>query len=127
MPMACAPTLGRVASNVCIAAWRLPLPPSRARARRSSSFSLPPSRQRPGTRTSSRKTSAVCEARSPCFLTFVPISRPGAAGGAGGEADPPRPARAELGVDGGDDDVHVGDPAVGRPGLLAVDDPLVLG
>ena len=75
MPMACAPTLGRVASNVCIAAWRLPRVPSRARARRSSSFSLPPSRQRPGTRQSSRKTSAVCEARSPCFLTFVPISQ----------------------------------------------------
>ena len=34
-------------------------------------------------------------------------------------------AGAELGVDGGDDHVHVGDAAVGGPGLLAVDDPLV--
>ena len=36
-------------------------------------------------------------------------------------------ARAELAVDRGDDDVDVGDAAVGRPGLLAVDHPLVLG
>ena len=35
-------------------------------------------------------------------------------------------ARAELAVDRGDHHVDVGDPAVGRPGLLAVDHPLVL-
>ncbi len=39
--------------------------------------------------------------------------------------EPGLPAGAELGVDGGDDHVHVGDPAVGGPGLLAVEDPLV--
>ena len=45
MPSACAPTSGRLASNVLIAACtRLDLP-SRARASRASSFSLPPSRQ----------------------------------------------------------------------------------
>ena len=32
-------------------------------------------------RQSSRKTSAVCEARRPCFLTFVPCSRPLVSGG----------------------------------------------
>ncbi len=31
-------------------------------------------------RTSSRNTSAVCDARSPCFLTFVPMLRPGVLG-----------------------------------------------
>ncbi len=36
-------------------------------------------------------------------------------------------ARAELAIDRGDHDVDVRDPAVGRPGLLPVDDPLVLG
>ena len=36
-------------------------------------------------------------------------------------------ARAELAVDRRDDDVDVGDAAVGRPRLLAVEDPLVLG
>jgi len=37
------PTVGREASKVCIAAWDLPFLPSRTRAIRSSSFSLPPS------------------------------------------------------------------------------------
>ncbi len=37
------------------------------------------------------------------------------------------PARAQLAIDAGDHDVDVGDPAVGRPGLLAVEDPFVLG
>ena len=81
MPIACAPTVGRLISNVCMAAWPRPFLPSRARARRSSSFSLPPRRQEPGMRQSSRKTSAVCEARMPCFLTLVPISRPFVPGG----------------------------------------------
>ncbi len=35
-------------------------------------------------------------------------------------------ARAQLAVDRGDHHVHVGDAAVGRPGLLAVDHPLVV-
>ena len=37
------------------------------------------------------------------------------------------PAGAQLGVDDGGHDVDVGDAAVGRPGLGAVDDPLVGG
>ncbi len=36
-------------------------------------------------------------------------------------------ARAELGIGLGDHDVHVGDTAVGRPGLLAVERPGVVG
>ena len=122
MPIACAPTVGRVASNVCIAACFFPRVPSRARARRSSSFSLPPSTQRPGMRQSSRKTSAVCEARRPCFLTFVPIDQPRRARR---DDEAGLAARAELGLDGRDDHVHVRDPAVGGPGLLAVEHPLV--
>ena len=124
MPTACAPTIGRVASNVCIAACDFDCLPSRTRARRSSSFSLPPSRHEPGTRQSSRWTSAVCEARRPCFFTLAPCSQPGRAG-----RDDERgvAARAELAVDRGDDDVDVGDAAVRGPGLLAVQDPLVLG
>ena len=35
------------------------------------------------------------------------------------------PAGSEVGVDRGDDDVHVRDAAIGHPGLGAVDDPLV--
>ena len=45
----------------------------------------------------------------------------------GGITNAAWPRDAQLGVDGGDDDVDVGDAAVGRPGLLAVEDPLVLG
>ena len=76
IPSACAPTVGREASKVCIAAWDLLFLPSRTRARRSSSLSLPPSTYSAGTRQSSRNTSAVCEARSPCFETFVPWAMP---------------------------------------------------
>ena len=53
-PTACAPTVGRESSKVRIAACPLELLPSRARASFSSSFSLPPSRQEPGIRQSSR-------------------------------------------------------------------------
>ncbi len=96
MPTAIAPTAGRDASNVAIAAFFTRSPPaafafSRARASRSSSFSLPPSRQEPGTRTSSRTTSAVCEARMPCFLNFWPWDRPGVPGGTMKEAWPLEP------------------------------------
>ncbi len=80
MPTACAPTVGRVRSNVPIAACERERWPSRARASRSSSFSLPPSTFAAGIRQSSRKTSAVCEARRPCFLTLVPIVSPGVPG-----------------------------------------------
>ncbi len=64
---------------------------SRARASRSSSFSLPPSRQWPGTRTPSRTTSAVCEARMPCFLNFCPWLSPGVPGGTMNDAWPRAP------------------------------------
>src|SRR3954465_9119602 len=140
MPRAWAPTVGRLASKVCIAACDLAFLPSRTRARRSSSFSLPPSRQEPGTRQSSRWTSAVWEPRRPCFFTFAPCSQPGVpggmtkaawprepGGGAGGEDEGGGAGGAELAVDRGDDHVDVGDAAVGRPGLLAVEHPFVLG
>ena len=42
-------------------------------------------------RQSSKKTSAVCEARRPCFLTFVPISRPLVFGGMTNAAWPRAP------------------------------------
>ena len=92
MPIACAPTVGRLASKVCIAACDFDFLPSRTRARRSSSFSLPPSRQAPGTRQSSRWTSAVCEARRPCFLTFAPCSQPFVPGGMTKAAWPREPS-----------------------------------
>ncbi len=101
MPMACAPTAGREASKVAIAAFfpaapvpraeAAPAARSRARARRSSSFSLPPSRQCPGILTSSRTTSAVCEARMPCFLNFWPWESPEVPGGTMNEAWPRAP------------------------------------
>ena len=92
MPIAWAPTVGRLASKVCIAACDFDFLPSRTRARRSSSFSLPPSRQAPGTRQSSRWTSAVCEARMPCFLTFAPCSQPFVPGGMTKAAWPREPS-----------------------------------
>ena len=48
--------------------------PSRARASRASSFSLPPSRQLPGIRQSSSTTSAVCEARMPCLCELLALA-----------------------------------------------------
>ena len=92
MPSAWAPTVGRLASKVCIAACDFDFLPSRTRARRSSSFSLPPSRQEPGTRQSSRWTSAVCEARRPCFLTLAPCSQPLVPGGMTKAAWPREPS-----------------------------------
>ena len=74
------PTIGRLASKVRMAAWLEVLPPSRARARRASSFSSPPSRQADGMRTSSKMTSAVWLARMPIFFSFLPMLRPGVPG-----------------------------------------------
>ena len=60
----------------------------------------------------------------PCFLYFWPWLRPGVSG----TDDEARLAAAlQLRVDGGDDDVDVGDAAVGDPRLRAVEHPLVLG
>src|SRR6478672_7385973 len=82
MPIACAPTAGRVRSKVAMLAFEPPdFAPSRARARRASSLSLPPSRQRPGTRTWSRTTSAVWLARMPCLWNFWPWLSPFVPGG----------------------------------------------
>ena len=125
MPTAMAATAGRVDSKVDIAGCFSPVFwPSRALASLASSFSLPPSRQEPGTRTSSSTTSAVCEARMPCFLYFWPCERPVRAR----RHDEAGLAPAlELRVDGRHHDVDVGDAAVGDPRLGAVEHPLVLG
>ena len=48
-------------------------------------------------------------------------------GGAGRDDEAGLPAGAQLGVDDGGDDVDVGEAAVGRPGLGAVEHPLVAG
>ena len=125
MPTAMAATAGRVDSKVAMAGCFSPVFwCSRALASLASSFSLPPRRQAPGTRTSSSTTSAVCEARMPCFLYFWPCDRPLRAR----RDDEAGLAPAlELGVDRGDDHVDVGDAAVGDPRLGAVEHPLVLG
>ncbi len=86
------------------------------------SFSSPPSRFSIGIRQSSSTISAVCEARMPSLDSFLPWQSPGRvlADHEGGLA-----AGAERGVDGGDDDVDVGDAAVGDEDLGPVEDPLV--
>ena len=68
-------------------------------------------------------TSAVWLARMPCFLNFWPWLNPGVFGPITKLAWP----RLELGVDGRDDDVEIGDAAVRDPRLGAVEHPLVLG
>ena len=98
---------------------------SRARASFSSSLSLPPSRQLPGTRTSSSTTSAVCEARMPMLLVLLALRQARACSGGTMKLAWPRPL--QLGVDGGHHHVDVGDAAVGDPRLGAVEHPLVLG
>jgi hypothetical protein len=68
-------------------------------------------------RHSSRTISAVCEARMPSFDSFLPWLRPGVPLGTTKDAWPR--------VHGGDDDVDVGDAAVGDEDLGAVEHPLV--
>ena len=60
----------------------------------------------------------------PCLLNFWPWLR---TRGAGRDDERRLAAGAEFGVHRGDDDVDVGDAAVGGPGLGAVEDPLVGG
>ena len=72
MPSAEAPTSGRVISKVARASAPRDFLPSRPRCSLRSSFSSPPSRYSTGIRQSSRTTSAVCEARMPSFVSFLP-------------------------------------------------------
>jgi len=81
MPSAWAPTIGRESSNVFSAVDERCDLPSRARASRPSSFSMPPSTFSAGTVQSSSSTSAVCEARMPIFFSFLPMRRPLVPGG----------------------------------------------
>ncbi len=122
MPSAEAPTSGRVTSKVARASAPLDFLPSRPRCSFFSSFSSPPSRFSTGIRQSSSTTSAVWEARIPSLVSFLPWREPGRAlaDDEGGLA-----AGAQRRVDGGDDDVDVGDAAVGDEDLGPVEDPLV--
>ena len=122
MPSAEAPTSGRVISKVASASAPRDFLPSRPRCSFFSSFSSPPSRFSAGMRQSSSTTSAVCEARIPSFVSFLPWLRPGVPLPTTNEAWPRVPS---VGVDGGDDDVDVGDAAVGDEDLGPVEDPLV--
>ena len=79
MPSAEAPTTGRVSSKVASALETRPEDwPERARSSFASSLSIPPRRFSSGMRQSSRTTSAVCEARMPSFVSFLPWRMPGA-------------------------------------------------
>ena len=123
MPSALAPTNGRVISNVASAPEE---PRALARCGRARACARACRGRRAGspsgTRTSSSTSSAVCEARMPSLSSFLPMAKPGRA-----LLDDERglAAVAERGVDGGDDDVDVGDAAVGDEDLGAVEDPLV--
>src|SRR5712692_2422617 len=81
MPRAWAPTIGRESSNVFNATDDRWCVPSRARASLASSFSIPPSTFSSGMVQSSSSTSAVCEARMPIFLSFLPWRMPFVPGG----------------------------------------------
>ena len=73
-------TMGRVCSSAPKVADRPRMPvfsASRALASLCSSFSWPPSRLSPGTRTPLNLSSAVCDARQPSFSNLRTISRPG--------------------------------------------------
>ena len=97
---------------------RAPAPASRRDA------ALPPSRHAPGIRTSSSTTSAVwtrTDAVLEVLLTLAESLR------AGRDHERGVPAALQLRFDGGDDDVHVGDAAIGDPRLGAVEHPLVGG
>ena len=82
MPSAWAPTVGRVASNVAIAGCFSPVWPRLAGpGQLGVELLLAAEQAAPGTRTSSSTTSAVCDARMPCFLYFWPCDRPFVPGG----------------------------------------------
>src|SRR6266851_670400 len=80
-PTAIAATVGLEASKVFIAACSPLAWPAASLASLASSLCLPPTRQWPGTRTSSSTTSAVCEALTPCLRNFCPWERPLVPGG----------------------------------------------
>ena len=125
MPTAMAATAGRVASKVAMAGCLAPVfCCSRARASFSSSFSLPPSSSEPG-------HAHVVEddlggVRRPDAVLLVLLALRQALRARRDDEARLAPA-PELGVDGGHDDVDVGDAAVRDPRLGAVEHPLVGG
>ena len=124
MPSACAPTVGRLASKVCIAAWdfaRLAL----AHAGEAL-VELLLAAEQAGARDAAVVEVDVGGVRG-AQAVLLHLGALLAALGPRRDHEGGVAARAELAVDGGDDDVDVGDAAVGGPGLLAVDDPLVVG
>ena len=121
---AIAPTVGRVRSNVFIAAWPVGFLPSRTRAIRSSNFSLPPTISRPGRRHVVEHDLGGVRGADAVLQELLALPEPGVFGGMMNVACPRVP---EFGIHRRDDDVHLGDSAVGGPGLDAVEHPLVGG
>ena len=124
MPSAEAPTSGRVTSKVARASaperdfW-----PERARSSFFCELLLAAEQVlRRGSGSPRGSISAVCEARIPSLRLLLALAEARRV-----LADHERglAAGAELGVDGGDDDVDVGDAAVGDEDLGPVQDPLV--
>ena len=123
MPSAEAPTSGRVISKVARASAERDFWPERPRSSFFCQLLLAAEQvlgRDPAVRRGS--TSAVCEARIPSLVSFLPWLRPGVSLPITKEAWPRVPS---VGVDGGDDDVDVGDAAVGDEDLGPVEDPLV--
>ena len=113
---------GRDASNVAIAVWLADALPSRTRASRSSSFSLPPRRLRPGDPAVLQDHLGGVARADAHLLELLSLGDPRRALG---HDEARLSARAELGIDRRDDHVQVREPAVGDPGLRAVEHPLV--
>src|SRR3954469_13691461 len=132
MPIACAPTVGRLTSNVDIAAWVRARVPSGTRGSPPSSFSLAPRAEPlPAAEQARARHPAVVEedlrgggGAQAVLAQLEPALEPR---GASRHDERGLPARAELGLDRRHDHVQARDAAVGGPRLLPVEHPLVLG
>ena len=120
MPIACAPTAGPGAlEGRHRRVGRAPLAvPSRARASRASSFSLPPSRQRAGDPHLVEHHLGGVRGADAVLGELLALAEPL---GAGRHHEAGLAAGPQLRVDDGGHDVDVGDAAVGGPGLGAVE------
>ena len=120
MPIACAPTVGRLASKVCIAACDFG---ALALAHAGEALvELLLAAEQAGARDAAVVEVDVGGVRG-AQAVLLDLGALLAALGPGRDDEGGVAARAELAVDRGDHDVDVGDAAVGRPGLLAVDAP----
>ena len=107
-----------------MAAWELDFLPSRARASLLVELVLAPEQAASGH--ADVVEDDLAGVRGPDAHLLELLAR-AEARGAGRDDEAGLAPGAELGVHRGHDHVDVGDPAVGDPGLGAVDDPLVLG